>query len=64
MEQEKNKTVKSLELHCRQGEFKNDRLEQVAFSTFYVVLMGVEVRLIPKDGTAKQLLEGYFQTVK
>ena len=60
MEQEKNKTVKPLELNMRSGEFRNDKGENLAFSTFYVVLMGVEVRLVPKDGTAKQLLEQYY----
>lgn len=54
---------RNLVLQCEKGTFvdQNDNKRQIEYTTFYVELAGLRIKLKPVDQTAKQLLENFYK---
>ena len=54
---------RNLILQVEKGTFQdqNDKTRTVEFTTFYVELAGLKIKLKPVDTTAKQLLENFYK---
>lgn len=58
----KKKTDKTLTAYAEQGVFTRQDGKQVAYTAFYVEVMGIKVKIVANDNTGKQLLEAYFNS--
>lgn len=56
----KKKTDKTLTAYAEHGVFTRQDGVQVAYTAFYVDVMGIRVRIVANDNTGKQVLEAYF----
>ena len=64
MEQNKAQaTNKSLTLKSKSGTFTAKDGKERAYTSYYVQIMGIDVKVEASDNTGKQLLENYFKGV-
>lgn len=62
MEQNKaNSVAKTLTLTSKSGTFTAKDGKERAYTSYYVQIMGIEVKVEASDNTGKQLLESYFK---
>lgn len=58
---EKKPSKQTIEMTIEQGSFKKDNGKQVDYVTCFVEILGVKVKMQPKDDTGKQLLATYLK---
>ena len=53
---------RELILQREKGTFSdsNDKTKTIEYTSYYVTVAGIKIKLKPVDGTAKQLLDGFY----
>lgn len=51
--------IKALEIQVECGEFEN-KGEKIEYTTFYVLISGIKVKIQASDATGKQLLKAHY----
>lgn len=59
-QQKTTKSKKTLTTYAESGTFTRQDGTKVDYTSYYVEIMGIKVKIEAKDNTGKQLLEVYF----